>query len=410
MSESAPAPTYLTIDRVERSRAKKDQVRLRVSGHWLAEEPPVPEALLVVHAHGRRYRFAAGRDKHHAAADGAGTAFAASFTIPDWAVPEQSGQAVLWVGDVVVAVPPPGTLMPSQIAPPIVASTEPPVISPDAQAPPVISEAGRSGPLADLLYKETVSALRSELEQRAIDLARLRGQLAQSRSDLESRSGSHAGLETAHAQLREELERLTGAVDRQRDEFEQRTAVLLQERDEARREADAAAKRLERERADADARLTEARARFDDHLATARLEFDQQLTAVRAEAEAELDRNRAENEAMLGAARAQAESRAAAAEAQAMSLSERVAALSAAQPRLAQEAAALREELAAAHIAREAAFTEADGLRSELDRLGAELAVTRERGTTAGSDLSEAEQLLADARALTERLRGEFSG
>jgi hypothetical protein len=411
MSQPASAPTPLAIDRVERARAKKDQVRLRLTGHWLrGGDAAELEALLVVQVHGQRHRFPAGRDEQAGAETDPTHPFSVTFTIPDWAVPEQPGQAVLWVGDVVVAVPPPGTSAPASETPAPPSTPAVPASTPVAEPPVAESsstllgpEPGRAGPLADLLFKETVSALHSELEQRAVELARLRGELAQARTDLQRGSGSRTGLEAAHVQLREELERLTGAVAQQRDEFEQQAAQLRDERDRAHRE-------LERERADGDVRLTEARARFDDHLETARSEFDQQLAAVRAEAEQEMTRTRAETDAMLDAARSQVDSRAQAAETQAATLGQRLASLAAAEHRRAEEAAALREQLAVAHIARDAAFTEAEGLRGELERLGSELAVAREQSAGAGGDLSDAERLLSDARALTERLRSESSG
>jgi hypothetical protein len=45
------------------------------------------------------------------------------------------------------------------------------------------------------------------------------------------------------------------------------------------------------------------------------------------------------------------------------------------------------------------------GLRAELERLGTELAATRERVGAESGDLGEAQQLLADARALADQLR-----
>src|SRR5579875_4052965 len=112
---------------------------------------------------------------------------------------------------------------------------------------------------------------------------------------------------------------------------------------------------------------------------------------------------------MLAAARADAESRADAAEADARALAAQLREHAAGERRRAEEAAILREQLAAAHVARDAALGEVGGLRIELDRLGGELAVLREQRGGAGDELSEAQQLLADARALTERLRGESS-
>ncbi len=74
------------------------------------------------------------------------------------------------------------------------------------------------------------------------------------------------------------------------------------------------------------------------------------------------------------------------------------------------EAAALRGDLAAATVSREAAVSEAVGLRSELERVGSELAVTREQVDAESGHLQEASNLLADARALAEELRAADSG
>ncbi len=71
----------------------------------------------------------------------------------------------------------------------------------------------------------------------------------------------------------------------------------------------------------------------------------------------------------------------------------------------AAEADALREELTTANVSRQAAVSEAAGLRSELERIGSELAVTRERADTEAGDLAEANRLLADARALAQEMR-----
>jgi hypothetical protein len=73
------------------------------------------------------------------------------------------------------------------------------------------------------------------------------------------------------------------------------------------------------------------------------------------------------------------------------------------------EVAALRDQLAFAQVARDAAVGEAAGLRAELQRLGSELAVTREHHTAQGGDLDEAQRLLAEARSLSEQLRSQSS-
>jgi uncharacterized coiled-coil DUF342 family protein len=87
-------------------------------------------------------------------------------------------------------------------------------------------------------------------------------------------------------------------------------------------------------------------------------------------------------------------------------LRDELAGVHAATERRTAENARLREELAAAQVARDAAVGEAAGLRSELQRIGTELAATRERVAAESGDLGEASRLLADARALAEELRG----
>jgi hypothetical protein len=421
--ESVQPP--LAIDRVERARGQGDQVRLRLSGHWLtARDVADLDALLVVQIHGRRHRFPAARQAEPQASGADG--WAASFTLPDWAVPDQIGQASLWVGTSVVPVPPPGTTAEelSATAPARPPESELEVGSSAPAAPPAggtgaSGDAGRSGPLSEALLKETVSALHAELEQRATEVARLRGALAHTRSELDSRGQRQGQLESAHAELRHELGELMSAVTRQRTAFEQRLSAaqsgadeherererMSTERDEARVERDQARADAQRARAETEtarheieqlrgeleaqlsrvrdeteSRLGAARAELDDHLQTARHEFEQQAAVIRAQADAEAGR-----------------------------LDERLAEATAAERRRSHEAASLREQLAAAQISRDAALSEAEGLRGELERLGTELSVTREQASGPGADLGEAQQLLADARALTEQLRGSSS-
>jgi uncharacterized coiled-coil DUF342 family protein len=415
----------LAIDRVERARGQGDQVRLRLSGHWLtARDVADLDALLVVQIDGRRHRFPAARhaDGDASAADG----WAASFTVPDWAVPDQIGQASLWVGTSIVPVPPPGTTAEELAAtaparpPESELGAEPSALAvPPAGGSGASGDIGRSGPLAEVLLKETVAALHVELERRATEVARLRGALAHARAELDSRGQREGQLESAHAELRHELGELMSAVTRQRAEFEQQLSAARAgaeeherqrdrigiERDEARAERDAARAELERARAetetarheieqlraeleaqlsrvrdDTEARLSAARAELDVHLQTARHEFEQQAAAIRNQGDAEAAR-----------------------------LDERLAEATAGERRRAQEAVALREQLATAQISRDAALSEAEGLRGELERLGTELSVTREQASGPGADLGEAQQLLADARALTEQLRGASS-
>ncbi len=83
-------------------------------------------------------------------------------------------------------------------------------------------EAGRAGPLADALLRETVSALHAELEQRSGREAALEGALERARAELVARTASQAELEATHARLRTELARLVEAVAEQQAEFERR--------------------------------------------------------------------------------------------------------------------------------------------------------------------------------------------
>ena len=373
MTYSAPVEPPIAIERVERLRGEGDDVRLRLSGRWLVDShPDEHEALLVIQLEGRRHRFPATREPPGDAPP-PGT-WQAEFTIPSWAVPSRPGQAAVWVGNAVVAVGPPGAppAQPrpdspppseavaregppvSEAAPPKPAgaapATRPPAPAPAARPAPAEApvDPGRAGPLADLLFKESVSALHAELERRSGEVAQLRGALADAQSELDARAARQAGLESAHVELRHELEQLMDAVARQRQDFDERLGALQEELDRAREQAAMA-------------------------------------SAARDEAEAELAQVRERGSA----------------------LEERLRGHGDAERRQAQEASALREQLAAAQVSRDASISEAGGLRAELERLGAELTVMREQLTAHGGDLGEAQRLLVDARALTEQLRSQ---
>ncbi len=376
MTDSAHVEPPIAIQRVERVGGEGDNVRLRVSGRWLVESrSDEHEALLVIQLEGRRHRFPAAR-RPPGASPPPGT-WRAEFTIPSWAVPSRPGQAAVWVGNAVIGVGPPGA-RPSQPPPDLPptsepgapgASSRPPEAAPAPQATPPAPHAaaaatvptapvpapggglldpGRAGPLADLLFKESVSALHAELERRSGEVAQLRGALADAQSELDARAARQASVELADAELRHELEQLMDAVAGQRQEFDERLGAVHEELDRAREQAAMAAAA----RDDAVAQLAQTRERTSS--------FEEQL---RAHGDAER--------------------------------------------RQAQDVAALGEQLAAAQVSRDAAISEAGGLRAELERLGAELTVMREQVTAHGGDLGEAQRLLADARALTEQLRGQ---
>jgi len=403
MTDRATLQIPLEINRIESSRADADSVRLRLSGRWLDPAGAAEEELLVVQVEGRRHRFTARRESETGSGSAAGRSlsWSATFTLPAWAEPRYDGQAALWLGSAVIPVPPPtGAVAPSApMAAPTPPSPPPPppapapspltAESPVAAADPALppppapayelpptpfgtsADAPRSGPLADLLLKETVAALHAELERRTAEAARIRGALADAQSDLEARTAMQAALELTHAELRHELERLMGAVERQRSDLEGQIEAV--ERDHAERTAE-----VERVHAE---RTAEAE-------------------RVHAERVTALERERSDVGRRVLELEAAHDERAA----EIASLRDQLIGTQAAGDRRVAEISRLREDLAGANVSRDAAAGEAAGLRAELDRLGTELAVTRERVSADGGDLGEANRLLADARALSAKL------
>ncbi|MEA2211661.1 MAG: hypothetical protein QOF83_1609 [Solirubrobacteraceae bacterium] len=390
------------------SRPSAGEIRLALSGAWHGPGTDAgQEPLLVVQIEGRRHRFPADRDdRNEELAPGR---WRATFSVPDWAQPRHEGQAAVWIGNVVIPVPPlhgshhappalaaaipaprPDAYEPPQAVhesevepegsqseprpegeggiaePPSPASPWPPDVgrSPLRSAPP---EAPRSGPLADLLLKETVAALHTELEQRMAHAARLQGALGDARAELEARTTTQSQLEATLGELSVELKRLMGAVEEQRTELEQHREQARTEREE-----------LERRLSD----LTEAHERQAA-----------ELTEAHAREVAELNEIHARDAAALTTRH-----------------EERLTQVTTAAEQRGAEAGGLREELAASQVAREAALSEVAGLQSELSRIGAELAVTRERVTSESGDLGQANRLLAEAKALAEQLRRERGG
>jgi uncharacterized coiled-coil DUF342 family protein len=424
MTDTAPADMPVAIDRVDCTRADRDGVDLRITGRWLGDaEPGATEPLLVVQVQGRRHRFAGERDGHPLPPD----AWQATFRIPEWAHPRHEGQAALWVGTSVVPIPLPGAFpdgahrlpspaalrepraWPPELAPPPSlrdAGAWPPDVAPppalsDARAwPPDVApppadadrsrlpesvdpavDTGRTGPLAELLFKESVSALHAELEQRSAEVARLQGSLADAMSELEARSSRQAALESAHGDLRGELQELMSAVAAQRDDYERRLS-----------EAEERAMSAEAERDRHRGELETARERHRNDLEIERERERAALQTERAAIASQL--------ADLSAARD-------AASADAADLRHRLAAAASGRQQHAAELSALRDQLAVAQVSRDAAAAEVAGLRAELERLGSELAITREHQSAQGADLGEAQRLLAEARSLSEQLRSQ---
>ena len=420
MTEPASADIPVAIDRVDCTRSDRDGVELRLTGRWLGESSG-SEPLLVVQVQGRRHRFTPAPDGHPLPPG----AWEATFRIPPWAQPRHEGQAALWVGTAVVPIPihgasadgihrlpPPPALGEARAWPPDVAPP-PPEADPArlAEVADPAVETGRTGPLAELLFKESVSALHAELEERSAEVARLQGALADARSELEARASRQSALESAHGDLRGELQELMGAVAAQRDDYERRLAeseergakaeeraakaeergAKAEERGEAERQN--ATRTAEAERHRNASRIAEAERRLQDAERALASERDNVTRAVEAE------RTRA------GAAAGGPERRRRdAALADAADLRRRPP-----RPRAASttppSCRPCATSSAAAQVSREAAAGEVAGLRAELERLGSELAVTREHQSAQGSDLGEAQRLLAEARSLSEQLR-----
>ena len=235
MSNSVPthAPRPLELERIQSSRAGAGEIRLRLSGRWVDPRAAArrDEELLVVNLEGRRHRFGPDPDQqpdHDEAPD----RWSATFTVPSWAEPREEGQAALWVGTAVIPVPALRTSLPTPPARPPRSTVADEFSPPPPQAGgPQPPEPSRSGPLADLMLKETVAALQAEVEQRTADAAQVRVALASAQSELDARVDRHGALEMTLGELRDELERLREAVQVQRRELQERTeeAATLRE-------------------------------------------------------------------------------------------------------------------------------------------------------------------------------------
>ena len=347
----------LEIDRIESSRVNGDHVRLRLTGRWLDPAGADEEELLVVEVEGRRHRFPAVRRSE----DMSSRLWSATFALPVWAEPSHEGQAALWVGDWVVPVAPPrGGTRPvapePSVAPPATVTPEPAVVSGAAgrsESPGEFEPPAEAGPAAPVESEAPRAGPLADLL--------LKETVAALHAELDQRTADAA--------------RMRGALADARSELEARDAM------QAALEVTHAELRVELER------LTEAVERR-------RAEFDVRI--------AEGERDQAEAGRQLVELRAALDERAG----QVAQAHEQLAERQWAADLKAVEARRLREELAVASVARSAAESEVVGLRSELERLGTEVAATRERVGAEGGDLGSAHRLLADARALAEQLRG----
>ena len=225
------------VEHVQSSRSAPGETRLRLSGRWLTRDgaTELDEQLLVIQLEGRRHRFPADPDPRPSAELEPGL-WSATFTVPAWAEPRHDGQAALWIGNSVVPVPamhgghvefePPAAPEPP-VAPDMSLPPEAPASRPPAQVPAEPeAEPPRAGPLAELLYKDTISALRAELDRRAAEAATMRAELAEVKSDLASGTNANAAVEATLGQLRTELGGLREALADQRRLLSERATEL----------------------------------------------------------------------------------------------------------------------------------------------------------------------------------------
>ena len=100
--------TPLAIDRIQSSRSGAGRLRLRLNGRWLdPQRAGEEEELLVVQVQGRRHRFPPSPDDDRERdADQGPDRWSAAFDVPAWAEPRHEGQAALWLGNAIIAVPP----------------------------------------------------------------------------------------------------------------------------------------------------------------------------------------------------------------------------------------------------------------------------------------------------------------
>jgi hypothetical protein len=421
MSEGSESS--LEIDQIETSALGPEKVVVRIVGRWRGRRRASDErAFLVVESDGRRHRFPAMPEPRRSRFGRPGQ-WGASFAVPAWLEPRLGREMSLWVGNSAVALPTLGSegaeqpvesssetadpgeaaavavaedsrpaevpasdpaapeTLPevapeaapqpaSEPAPESTADDEPAVEAQPAAAEPEMKsqgdakrgpgakrEAGPKPPRAarSVAADSTVTALRAELKERAASEARLRGELAGSRAELQVRATRQDELEATQGELRAELEKLAKLVEQEgsrRADVESRAVVLAAEV------------------ADLQAQVADLQSQVGD-LESGREQAIAELTEARTAAERERS------------GRAAAEERCAALE---------------------TDLELVRAELAHSLVAHEAADGEAAGLRSELERLGAELAAVRGLADS-GTGLADAQSLLEEARALSSRLR-----
>jgi chromosome segregation ATPase len=112
----------------------------------------------------------------------------------------------------VIEVTPVGREPEAEVAP----APEPARSSASAQVPPREPAAGdpRSGPLAELLLRETLAAARSQLRERTSELAQVRGALSDARAQLDAGDVRQGQMDATHAELRAELQQLSDELAR----------------------------------------------------------------------------------------------------------------------------------------------------------------------------------------------------
>lgn len=338
----------LLIEAVECSPGGYEKVIVRVTGKWQGSRKRGADArpVLTVQKDGSRHQFRAMPEARRPRISRPGS-WAANFVLPTWLEPRLGGEMSLWVGEAEIVLP-----------------TGPPV----EHVPPNGHPAQE---LPDLPAAQPKEALAPNPAPRQRPTLRRTQLPAPKRQAVTPEPPGRPAAPTApdHDARESELEATVKAL---RAELHERAGADARDR----------------------ARLADVQAELKS-----RVSREQQLEEAQTELRTELRRLQelVEQDHSVRV--------------------EHVAELSASLDRLAVERdglrthlSALRSELASARVAREAAESEAIGWRAEVERLSGELALAREEAAGHDGGLGEAQELLAQARALRTRIQREDAG
>lgn len=359
----------LEIESVDCNATDPEKLVVRVTGRWTARgRPPQGGVSLVLEEDGPGHRFPALPEPRRSRLARPGARWTATFALPVRHEPRLHGQALLSIDDFTIPLPALSADEQSEQSELVAAEGESSegggtsaeaAGEPDPQegpsAPPDQADAAASPrqrpairpttPAVAAEFAAKIQALRGELKERATAEGRVRGMLADTQAELKARLAAQTRLEATHADLRHELEQLLERIAHD---------------DSGRAEAESKA-----------LTLTAQVVELQEHVA----ELTSSRDRLAAELKTSADREVAQRSRWDGRER-----------------------------ELRADIASLHAQLAEVSVGGEAARSEAEGLRTELQRLGSELAETRENTATRTGELGEARALLEEVRALNARL------